>query len=269
MKKVWDLGISCIYNDYSDSWKNGEKPEGFAYVELSAGGHPVEDKTAKAETVARYKEEYKEATEQGLKLWSVHLPYGPGLDLNVGEDRSDGIYENFVYYVDSTMPMKPKCFVVHLWTREPYEPADREAAVKVTNQNIKRLAEYIVSKGAILAVEVLPRTNMGNTVEECMKLIDGTKAELCFDINHLMQGTHRKFMEVAGKHVKTLHLSDYEFGDEKHWVPGEGEIDWKELMELFEEYGYEGPLMFEVTQRKDGGKLSLRDIREGFYKAIE
>ena len=183
--------------------------------------------------------------------------------------NSDEVFENFAYYVDAVMPMGPKCFVVHLWTEEPYEPADREAAVKMTNQNIRRLAEYIDSKGAFLAVEVLPRTNMGNTVQECLQLIADTKAELCFDINHLMQGTHREFMELAGSHVKSLHLSDYEFGNEKHWIPGEGKIDWKELMQLLAQYNYDGPLMFEVTQRKDGGKLTLRDIRDGFFAAIK
>lgn len=268
MEKTWELGFSCIYNDYSDSWLSGEQPEGFSYVELSAGGHPIEDEAVKAQTVARYEAEYKMAAAQGLKLWSVHLPYGPKLDLNA-EDQSDEIFGNFAYYVNAVMEMKPRYFVVHLWTAEPYEPADREAAVKTTNGNIRRLAEYIAAKGATLAVEVLPRTNMGNTVQECMKLIDGTKAELCFDVNHLMQGTHREFMETAGVRVKTLHLSDYEFGDEKHWIPGEGKIDWKELLQLLVQHGYEGPLMFEVTRRKDGGKLSLRDIREGFYRAIE
>ena len=69
--------------------------------------------------------------------------------------------------------------------------------------------------------------------------------------------------------MKTLHLSDYEFGDEEHWVPGEGKIDWKELLELLEKYDYEGPLMFEVTKHKGGSNLQLRDIREGFYKALE
>ena len=269
MHKMWELGISCIYNDYSDSWENGETPEGFSYVELSAGGHPVEDDCAREETVARYVKEYRIAKKQGLKLWSVHLPYGPGLDLNVEEGRSDEVFENFAFYVDAMTPFEPKCYVVHLWTSEPYEPKDRDAAVKVTNQNIKRFAEYVDSKGAFLAVEVLPRTNMGNTVEECMKLIAGTQAELCFDVNHLMQGTHKEFMEQAGSHVKTLHLSDYEFGDEEHWVPGEGKIDWKELLELLEKYDYEGPLMFEVTKHKGGSNLQLRDIREGFYKALE
>ena len=95
MQKTWDLGISCIYNDYSDTWKNGEKPDGFTYVELSAGGHPHETEAVKEETVARYREEYKMATEQGLKLWSVHMPYGPKLDLNVEAERSDEVFFGF------------------------------------------------------------------------------------------------------------------------------------------------------------------------------
>ena len=39
-------------------------------------------------------------------------------------------------------------------------------------------------------------------------------------------------MQVAHKHIKTVHLSDYDFQDEKHWVAGEGMVNWKELLSM-------------------------------------
>jgi sugar phosphate isomerase/epimerase len=40
-------------------------------------------------------------------------------------------------------------------------------------------------------------------------------------------------------------MSDYDFLDEKHYFPGNGLIDWKEVVELLEEAGYEGPFLYE------------------------
>ena len=268
MRNSWKMGFSSAINLTSGAWKNGESPEGFDCVELAAWYHPQEDDSAREKCIQTLKQEYELACKQGLRVWSVHLPYGWGLDLTVEDDRSDEIFENFAYYVDNAIPVMPACFVVHVFTWEPFVPEDREAVVRQTNKNIKRLAEYISSKGSVLAVEALPRTNLGNTVSECLKLIEGTKAELCFDVNHLTTETHREFLQMAYKHIKTVHLSDYEFADEKHWVAGEGILDWKELLSLFDEYGYQGPLMFEVKHHRDGSPVSLKDIREGFYKAI-
>lgn len=268
MKSKWKLGFSSAVNLTSGAWKNGELPEGFDYVELAAWYHPQENDNIRAKCLRTFQEEYELACRQNLKVWSVHLPYGGGLDLTVEDDRSDEIFENFIYYVNHAIPVVPACFVVHVFTLEPFEPEDRDAVVRQTNKNIRRLAEYIASKGSVLAVEALPRTNLGNTVGECLQLIEGTKAEICLDVNHLTKETHREFFQTAYKHVKTVHLSDYEFADEKHWVPGEGTLDWKELLALFDEYGYKGPLMFEVKHHKSGAPVFLRDIREEFYKAI-
>ncbi len=268
MKSKWKLGFSSAINMTSGAWKNGELPEGFDYVELAAWYHPQENDDIRAKCLQTFQEEYALACKQNLKVWSVHLPYGEGLDLTAEDDRSDEIFENFVYYVDHVIPVMPDCFVAHVFTAEPFEPKDRAAAVRQTNKNIRRLSDYIALKGSVLAIEALPRTNLGNTAGECLQLIEGTKAEICLDVNHLTKETHREFFQAAYKHVKTVHLSDYEFADEKHWVPGEGALDWKELLALFDEYGYRGPLMFEVKHHKDGTPVFLREIREEFYKAI-
>ncbi len=268
MGNVLKLGFSSAINSTSGAWKDGESVEGFEYVELAAWYHPQEDDNTREKCIKTFREEYEMACKQGLKIWSIHLPYGWGLDLTVGDERSDEIFGNFVYYVENAVPILPPCFVVHIFTWEPFVPENRKAVVEQTNKNIKRLADYVSSIGSTLAVEALPRTNLGNTASECLQLIKETKAKLCLDVNHLTQETHQEFLQVAHNYIKTVHLSDYELEDEKHWVPGDGKLDWKELLYLFDKYGYQGPLMFEVKYHKDGKPVALKDIREGFYKAI-
>ncbi len=50
-----------------------------------------------------------------------------------------------------------------------------------------------------------------------------------------------------GDRIFTLHLSDYDGVDEKHWVPGEGVIDWTAFMRALHEIGYTGPFNFECN----------------------
>ena len=45
-----------------------------------------------------------------------------------------------------------------------------------------------------------------------------------------------------------MHLSDYDYIDERHWLPGEGKINWKELISGLESVNYNGPLMYEINR---------------------
>ena len=45
--------------------------------------------------------------------------------------------------------------------------------------------------------------------------------------------------------IKTVHLSDYDFVDERHLLPGTGQIDWQPLWNGIRLNGYDGILMFE------------------------
>ena len=58
--------------------------------------------------------------------------------------------------------------------------------------------------------------------------------------NHLVQ--------KAGEYLITTHLSDYDRRDERHWMPGDGCIDWKELIQLLDEKQYEGRYLFELNE---------------------
>jgi len=170
--------------------------------------------------------------------------------------------------IDNTISMQPAYYVVHP-SMEPIDDRDRKKRIYNARNNIERLADYISAKGAALAVECLPRTCLGNVSSECLQLISGTKAVLCFDVNHMLIQSHRDFMKEVHRYVKTVHLSDYDFLDERHWIPGDGHLNWRELVHLFDEYGYEGPMIFEVKTNKAGSQISLAELRNSFYEAIK
>ena len=62
----------------------------------------------------------------------------------------------------------------------------------------------------------------------------------------------------------TVHVSDRDGINERHWVPGEGIVDWPELMQAFAEIGYRGSWIYELdrlaTPTIDRPPLAFSDL---------
>jgi sugar phosphate isomerase/epimerase len=139
-------------------------------------------------------------------------------------------------------------FVVHP-SGEPISDETRANRLSGAKDSLAKLADLAETYGAIIAVEDLPRSCLGNTADELAELISASdKLRVCFDVNHLLQGTHADFLEKLGDKIITLHISDYDFKDEKHWLPGEGDIDWQALYTGLRNVGYDGMWLYELGQ---------------------
>jgi sugar phosphate isomerase/epimerase len=110
---------------------------------------------------------------------------------------------------------------------------------------------------------------LGNTPEELLRIIENyLEVGICFDTNHYFQGTPLHFVEVAGRRVGTVHISDYDGTNECHWIPGDGNIRWGELVHHIRKAGYNGVFMFEVTKNKENKAVSPQQLANSF-KQIE
>lgn len=185
--------------------------------------------------------------EAGLEVWSVHLPYSRTLDISVLDDEKR---EENVRYMKEMIRVagifKPRYLVLHP-SSEPIYPDEREQRLVNSHASIGKLVPVAKEIGAVLCVENLPRTCLGQSGEEMMRLIDGyDEVGLCFDTNHLLYQSHSDYLKAVAKgKIKTVHLSDYDFADERHLIPGKGLIDNKALWTGIKENGYEGIMMFE------------------------
>ena len=44
-----------------------------------------------------------------------------------------------------------------------------------------------------------------------------------------------------------MHVSDYDFINERHWLPGEGLLDWQSVLAAIKEIGYKGSWLYEIN----------------------
>jgi len=95
---------------------------------------------------------------------------------------------------------------------------------------------------------------------------------VCFDTNHLLSQPIKEFIEDIGDKIITTHVSDYDFKNERHWLPGEGKTNWIELIETLEKVGYNGPILYELgltpPNSLERRLLTFEDFKENYHCLI-
>ncbi len=233
------LGFDCIDFDIATAWSDEKKEE--AYFE-----HLEEGMAA--------------VMESGLPVNCIHIPFGnrwnPCL---LDEEKRAAVVKKFRAILARTAPLKPFGYIVH----GSFEPnADEEREAKIA-QLIKSMREMADATESYLCVEILPRTCLLNTAAEACRIIDEIgidNVRVCVDVNHFLQEKSEDGVRLLGDRIVTTHISDHDYVDERHQMPGEGKIDWNALLGAFEAIGYQGAFNYELN-------APLEDIKEN-YKAL-
>ena len=208
--------------------------------------------------------------ENGLTPWSAHLPFDYNIDISSLEGTvSDDTVKLFMELMEAVAPYGIKVFVLHP-SSEPIDDSIREKRMEMAISKLKVLAEKADELGAVIAVEDLPRTCLGRNSQEMLRLISADpRLRICFDTNHLLGEPIEEFIENCGSKIITTHISDYDFVDERHLLPGEGDIDWVSVADSLDKIGYTGPYMYELGYGNTRNierpvDLCAKDFKENF-----
>lgn len=202
----------------------------------------------------------------GLKVWSIHLPHTYDIDISFMDDaRREFSLSKDEEAIRIASIYNPKRIVLHA-SNDPVKDEEREVRMQYAKNGIGRLALAAKSIGAVLCVEDLPRSNLGRNSKEILELIgDYPEVMCCFDTNHLPEEDYLHFMKAVGNRIATVHFSDYDIVDEKHWLEGRGVINWPALYKGLKEAGYEGVAMHEVRSGED---VNPRTIKKAYDEVV-
>ena len=253
--KKWDIGAStCGREALTDSVFEGYNDAGIGYMEFSLKNiENYNDPDEKTEAILSHNAgKIREAAmRNNVTVWSLHLPFGAGYyDISCEDaEKRQNAFKKYSRLIEYASEIGAKIAVVHP-SFEPIEDRIREERLRLSEDSLCILSRTAKRCGIKLAVENLPRTCLGRTSDEIMRLISADDSlGVCFDVNHLLIESHRDFVSAVGNRIITVHISDYDFLDERHLLPGKGKIDWKELIGLLKDAGYRGPFMNEVRGR--------------------
>ncbi len=200
------------------------------------------------------------ADKYGIALHAMHLPFGPFTEL---DPSVPALAEQTIAYFSGLMAQGAAIgvplFVLHP-SGEPIKE-ERDLRMATAKKSLARLADIAATHGAVIAVENLPRTCLGRNSAEITELISAHDAlRVCFDVNHLLGEPTADFARNLGSKIITTHISDYDFVNERHWLPGEGKVDWQELIAVLQDIGYRGPWLYELSLTCPKTILRDRDI---------
>lgn len=183
----------------------------------------------------------------GLTLWSLHLPFSRELDISLPDPAlRAAVMACHTALMEKAAALGVKIFVIHP-SSEPISDEDRPARMKQAKESLATLAGLAESLGVTLAVEDLPRTCLGNCSAEMLELLSAHPAlRSCFDTNHLLGEDSIAYVRNVGDRIITTHISDYDFINERHWLPGEGKQDFLAILAALREIHYAGVWLYEL-----------------------
>ena len=251
-------------NPKTEDFKNAKK-HGIDFIEVAFNqcyrGVPAD------EVNQRIQEMKLKVDSADINVWSIHLPFSRTLDISV---LNDSIRKENVKFMAEMIKraaiFNPQRLVLHP-SSEPISDEERDERLKNAKESIKQLKECADSLRLQLCIENLPRTCLGNSPEELLYIIEDIPGlKVCFDTNHYFGGTIKHFIDVLGDYIGTIHASDFDFKNELHWLPTQGNIDWKELVLLLRQSGYNGVFMYEATKDRfaKNKRLTPEQIKTSF-----
>ncbi len=252
---MYKIGLSIHPAKADDNMLCNMSRAGIEAVELSCGIMGDDD-------AVDFKAVEKSLRKNGVEPWSYHIPFAPFDKVDISS-TDKVLRENSVKFcgekISQLSQIGVKRFVIHPGG-EPIDENDRAEKLKCSTESLAIIAQTAKSLcGGIVCVEDLPRTCLGRDSDDILALISADEnLRVCFDTNHLLKENNLDFIRKVGKKIVTTHVSDYDFVDEKHWLPGEGKNDWYAILDALDEVGYDGVWLYELGFGKPN-KIITRD----------
>jgi sugar phosphate isomerase/epimerase len=264
----WPLGVSSSVLAGGDVLAHMDALDASTVDRLELVMHgtrcPLGDAAFRSALIARLR-------QARVRLHSVHLPFGRALDLSLtdepaGKEALEATVANLRLAASIGAPLA----VVHP-SSEPIADDGRAARFAASQRRLQQLSQVAAAEGVRLAVECLPRTCLAHTAVECNALIaalDPAVVGVCVDTNHL----NLREPDIGGAVLQlsprllTLHCSDNDGVDERHWLPRApgGVVDWPALLTSLRSASYSGPFLYEVRPPDQDAAAALRAIQANY-----
>ncbi len=238
-RKMWKTGLSI-----------GRLSEESLDRAAKAGLDLVEISCIKDDDPANWKLVPEWEKKTGVKAWSCHVPFRWSAPV---ADPATFNPEHWQQTLDQDIPLIEGCgqagikhIVIHP-SLEPYKDEEREDRMQAAIEHLGILSDICKKNGCVLCIEDLPRTCLGRDSDEMLRFMEAIPdARICFDVNHLLREDHAEFVRKVGKWIVTTHISDYDFINERHQFPMQGQINWRMLQSALELADYTGPFLYET-----------------------
>lgn len=178
--------------------------------------------------------------DNGLFLENIHIPYHQCDDLwSNSITTRNNIIKQYCKWIEDCAKFNIPIMVMHLT-----DALDLPVPDKNVLNSIMQLLRTAEDLGVILALE---NTGREDYIQFVLEEISSPYLGLCYDSSHnrIYSKGNLSLLESQGKRLVTTHLSDNDGAVDRHWLPGEGIINWQDLARIFPD-DYSGFITLEV-----------------------
>ncbi|MHB9038027.1 MAG: sugar phosphate isomerase/epimerase family protein [Armatimonadota bacterium] len=198
---------------------------------------------------AELQELMSELATSGVRVHSVHSPFGPRFDISNPDDEvhERGV-DALIESIELANVLEAGKVIVHasdVLVNGKGRQFDRARGV------LREVAAIANESDIVIAVENLPPGYLGHTPEELLALLDGIDRRsiaICFDSGHAnLSGHFEEFAEALLPHSVAAHIHDNNGADDQHKFPGEGTIDWRRFATAYHESACDASVTLECA----------------------
>ncbi|MGB2782967.1 MAG: sugar phosphate isomerase/epimerase family protein [Atribacterota bacterium] len=218
----------------------------------------------------------KEFKRNGIKVVSMHMPTN-GVDISLIEEY-DRIWS--VREVEKTalalLRLGGEILVVHPGS-EIKDEKTRNVQREKSEQSLEEILKFCEQWGIKIALENTLPGKTGDSISEILEIVKKFNSKnlgICLDTGHCNITSainNHSGVEECLPEIKNclchLHIHDNSGKSDDHYLPFEGNIDWKGFVKGLKEINYQGVFMFELRKKTNNEEI-LRMIKELYYNLI-
>jgi len=240
--KMSDGELEC----YLTNLKECAKANGLGIHQLHGTWPHVDDTTkeGRKQTIEYFKKNIYGAKMLGCPRVVVH-PCMPSLCLGKPFDEQEDFEVN-VFLLESLAPVAKECGVTVCFENMPFPVQSSYSFIK----NVKKLLETVNS----------------------------AYIKACLDTGHfnVEKGSIYEAICLLGDHLSTLHIHDDRYGQDRHLIPFQGEIDWDGFVKGLRDIAYQGVISLETRiepntpqPMREQMEIQLANIAKYFAREVE
>ena len=189
--------------------------------------------------------------ESGLMLENIHVPYADIDDLwSESKNLRDKIVKRHTEWLNDCAELDIPVMLMHIIDRK-FPPNPNKWGIESISRLLK-IAEDLKLKIA------LENTGSVDYIDFVLRELVSDHLVFCYDSSHdFIYSTEKAaILKKQGLRLEHLHLSDNDLEKDRHWLPGEGIIDWQQINKTFPRDTYKGNITLEVYPGEDDLKGS-------------
>lgn len=202
----------------------------------------------------RYLTDVKDcASANGLEIHQLHGAW-PHVDDITAEGRAKTV-EYFKMNIRGAKMLGCPRVVIHPLMPNLYlgKPADEQEDFEINGLVLETLAPVARENGVTVCFENMPF--IGATVfsrvkqvKKLLTMINDEYIKACLDTGHFNseKGDLYEAICLLGEHLSTMHVHDDRYGQDRHLIPFQGELNWDDFIRGLRDISYQGVISLET-----------------------